>query len=221
MNPEFWHERWEHGEIGFHQAAINPHLEQHWPRLNLPAQARVFVPLCGKSLDMLWLAGEGHRVVGVELSERAVEAFFRENDLLPEITDAGAFRRYAVDEIEILCGDFFDLDRRTLGPVEAVFDRASLVALPPAMRERYVAHMVGLLDPAAIVLLVTFDYPQAEMDGPPFAVTEAEVRHLYQADFDVQPLAAVDILAEHPRFHERGLTRLDEVVFVLGRQSRR
>ncbi|MDX5333870.1 MAG: thiopurine S-methyltransferase, partial [Gammaproteobacteria bacterium] len=104
MDPQFWHERWERGEIGFHQAAINPHLEQHWPRLNLPEGTRVFVPLCGKSRDLLWLAGEGHRVVGVEISERAAQAFFEENGLTPVITEAGAFRRYAAQEIEILCG---------------------------------------------------------------------------------------------------------------------
>ena len=218
MNPEFWHRRWERGEIGFHQKAINPHLEQHWPRLNLPVGTRVLVPLCGKSRDMLWLAGEGHRVIGVELSELAVEAFFKENDLLPDITEQGPFKRYAVDEIEILCGDFFDLDRARLGPVEAVFDRASLAALPVSLRARYARHMANLLDPEATVLLVTFHYPQAEMDGPPFSVDEDEVHVLYDAVFDVQRLAGIDILAENARFRERGLTRLEELVFVLRRR---
>lgn len=218
MDPQFWHARWERGEIGFHQAAVNPHLEQHWPRLNLPAGTRVFVPLCGKSRDLLWLAGEGHRVVGVEISERAVQSFFEEHGLTPVVSEAGVFRRYAAAEIEILCGDFFALDRETLGPVEAVYDRASLVALPPAMRPDYAAQLSGLLEAEATVLLVTFDYPQAEMEGPPFAVTEAEVRKHYTAGFEVQVLAAVDILADHPRFRRRGLTRLSEVVFMLRRR---
>lgn len=217
MNPDFWHARWAQGEIAFHQDTINPHLEQHWPRLNLPAETRVFVPLCGKTLDMLWLAGEGHRVVGVELSEVAVQAFFDDNGLEPVVTSHGAFTRYAVDEIKILCGDFFALDRELLGPVEAVFDRASLVALPEGMRSRYVAQMRRLLEPETTVLLVTFDYPQPEMDGPPFAVTESEVHALYTQGFDVQRLATVDILAAHGRFRERGLTRLEELVFILRR----
>lgn len=218
MDPQFWNERWEQGEIGFHQEAINPHLEQHWPRLNLPARARVLVPLCGKTRDMLWLAGEGHRVIGVELSELAVKAFFADNALVPEISSRGPFIRYAVDEIEILCGDFFDLDRDQLGPVEAVFDRASLVALPAGMRADYARQLGVLLEPESTVLLVTFDYPQSQMDGPPFAVREEEVHALYDGGFDVQRLAGVDILAEHARFRERGLTRLEELVFVLRRR---
>lgn len=217
MDAEFWHQRWERGEIGFHQAAINPHLEQHWPRLNLPEATRVLVPLCGKTRDMLWLAGEGHRVIGVELSEVAVEAFFRENELTPEVHTEGAFKRYAAGEVEILCGDFFALDRQLLGPVEAVFDRASLVALPPAMRADYAAHMAALLEPEASLLLVSFDYPQAEMDGPPFAVDADEVASLYTDSFDVQLLARVNILDEQPRFRERGLTRLEEQVYLLRR----
>ena len=219
MDPEFWHARWEEGDIGFHQETINPHLEQHWPRLNLPADMRVFVPLCGKTRDMLWLAGEGHRVVGVELSERAVRAFFEDNGLHPQVSEDGAFKRFAVDEIEILCGDFFALDAARLGPVEAVFDRASLVALPESMRRRYAEQMRRLLEPETTVLLVTFDYPQAEMDGPPFAVTEDEVHALYDAGFDVQRLAGVDLLPTHDRFRQRGLTRLEELVFVLRRQA--
>lgn len=217
MDPQFWHERWASGRIGWHRDQINPHLEAHWPRLNLPASARVFVPLCGKSRDLLWLAGEGHRVVGVELSPIAVEAFFDEAGLDPRIQAERGFTRYRAGEVEILCGDFFALDRRTLGPVEAVYDRASLIALPPTMRRDYAAHMTGLLDPGAVALLITLDYPQGQMQGPPFAVGEDELRALYGEAFEIAQLAAPDVLGENPQLRERGLERLREAVYVLRR----
>lgn len=217
MDPSFWHERWATGQTGWHLDTVNPHLEAHWPRLNLSSRVRVFVPLCGSSRDMLWLAGEGHRVVGVELSTVAAERFFADAGLEPSVREEGPFTRYSVDEIEILCGDFFDLDRERLGAVEAVYDRASLIALPPSMRERYAGQMKALLDDETPVLLITLDYDQEQMAGPPFAVRESEVRALYEPVFDVQVLAAPDVLDESPRFRERGLTALHEPVYILRR----
>lgn len=215
MQPEFWHQRWQRGETGWHLAEINLHLQEHWPRLGVGAGERVLVPLCGKSLDLLWLAGEGHPVVGVELSPIAVEALFRDNELTPEVVDDPPFRRYRFDEIEILCGDFFDLDAAHLGNVAAVYDRASLIALPPELRPRYARHLEGLIRPLARTLLVTLDYDQVEMAGPPFAVQEAEVRSLYGARFDVHRLAELDVLAESPNFRSRGVTSLTEHVYAL------
>lgn len=215
MNPDFWQERWHRGEIGWHQDAINLHLAEHWPRLQIAPEAQVFVPLCGKSLDMLWLAARGHRVLGVELSPLAVGSFFNENGLDPRVTDEPPFRRFAVDEIEILCGDFFALTPAQLTGVTAVFDRASLIALPPQMRPRYVAHLRGLLDAGTRVLLITLDYDQQEMKGPPFSVPEAEVRALFGGAFAVRRLAEADVWAENPRFRQRGLSRLSELVFEL------
>lgn len=220
MEPRFWHERWEAGQTGWHLETVHPHLEAHWPRLNLAAETRVFVPLCGRSRDLLWLAGEGHRVIGVELSPIAVEGFFADAGLDPLVRKEGAFTRYAVDEIEILCGDFFHLDRECLGPVEAVYDRASLIALPPSMRESYAERMKALLDPEVTTLLITLDYDQDLMKGPPFSVHEPEVRALYEPEFEVQLLATPDILDESPRFRERGLTRLHEPVYRLRRWPR-
>ena len=129
MNPEFWQQRWQRGELGWHEDDFNRHLAEHWPGLGVAPAARVFVPLSGKSLDMLWLAGRGHRVLGVEISEVAAVAFCDENGLSPQVTDEPPFRRYAMDEIEILVGDFFDLIPAHLADVGAVYDRASLIAL--------------------------------------------------------------------------------------------
>lgn len=217
MQSEFWLERWRNQQIGFHQDRINPHLETHWPALGVEAGARVFVPLCGKSRDMLWLAAQGYRVTGIELSPLAVEAFFAENDLSPMRRQQGAFEVCSAGEIEIFCGDFFALSAADIAGVAAVYDRASLVALPPDMRQRYAAHMAQLLPTGTQILLVTFDYAQDEMSGPPFAVSEDEVRGLYDGAFAIDKLADLDALAENARFRQAGLTRLRERVFGLRR----
>jgi thiopurine S-methyltransferase len=215
MNPDFWHERWRRGEIGWHRNEINVHLQEHWPRLAVRPGERVFVPLCGKSLDLLWLAGEGHRVLGVEISTLAVDTFFDENALSPEILDEPPFRRYRAAEIEILCGDFFDLAQVHLDGVTAVLDRASLVAMPPAMRSQYAEHLQGLLPDGAVSLLIAFDYDQSQMEGPPFSVQGVEVRRLFGARFDIEPVARVDVLAENEQLRQRGLSTLAEQVYVL------
>lgn len=217
MTPEFWLQRWQENRIGFHQAQINVHLETYWPSLEVAAGSTVLVPLCGKSLDLLWLAGQGYRVLGVELSPLAVQAFFAENALTPEVEHGARFTRYRCGEIEILCGDFFDLQVADLAGVGGVYDRASLIALPPNMRERYAAHLSGVLTDTVPVLLITLDYQQEERQGPPFAVGEDEVRRLYTARWGVERVARRDLRAETDR--EQG-GRFDELVFILERQAR-
>lgn len=213
MDSQFWHERWQRNEIGFHQAEINSHLQEFWPRLGLAAGSRVLVPLCGKSRDMLWLRAGGHRVLGVEISPIAVRDFFRENALTPRATRQGPFECFEADGLCILCGDFFALTPADLADVAGVYDRASLIALPPAMRPRYAQHLAAVLPSRASTLLVTLDYPEGEMNGPPFAVQEPEVRRLYEPSRCVSLLLTRNVLAENPRFRERGLTELREQVY--------
>lgn len=215
MNKDFWLERWERAEIGFHQNEINPHLHQYWQELHLAGGREVFVPLCGKSLDMVWLRQRGHPVLGVELSPIAVQDFFRENGQTPSHVSSEKFDCCKAEGIRILCGDFFDLGKDDLAKVSAVYDRASLIALPPDMRERYARHLASILPPGTQILLVTVDYPQAEMSGPPFAVSVSEVEALYREYADIRLLAQVDALAQNPRFQERGLSRLQENIFLL------
>jgi thiopurine S-methyltransferase len=215
MDREFWLERWQRSEIGFHQQEINAHLQDYWAHLDLPADSRVFVPLCGKSRDLLWLRARGHTVLGVELSSIAVRDFFAENALTPQTARQGAFERCEADGLEILCGDFFDLTPQHLQGVAGVYDRASLIALPPELRTRYAEHSLAILPAAAGTLLVTMEYPQNEMSGPPFAVREEEVRRLYARRYTVTCLLSKDILAENPRFRERGLGALTEKVYRL------
>ena len=215
MKKDFWLERWEREEIGFHQNEINPYLRKYWHELHAAHGSEVFVPMCGKSRDMLCLLGQGHSVLGVELSAIAVQAFFKENGYTPHHVTGEKFDRYEAGGIRILCGDFFDLGKNDLAKVGAVYDRASLVALPPEMRERYVRHLLGILPPATQIMLITFDYPQPEMSGPPFAVSAGEVESLYRGHAEIRLLAQMDALAQNPHFQQRGLSRLQENIFLL------
>jgi len=215
MTPDFWHERWQRGEIGWHQQEVNAYLEAHWPDLGLPADAQVFVPLCGKSLDLMWLASQGHRVLGVELSETAVAAFFAEQGRSPRVADLPPFRLYQSDGLGILCGDLFDLQPSNVANVAAVFDRASLIALPPEMRARYAAHLQAILPNRVDILLITLDYDQQHMPGPPFSVTPDEVKRLYADGYRIDELADFDVLQTSPGLLRRGLGHARERVFRL------
>jgi thiopurine S-methyltransferase len=218
MQQEFWLDRWQAGQIGFHQDRINHYLTRHFARTGAQQGGTVLVPLCGKSLDMVWLHQQGFGVVGVELSPLAVEAFFSENKLQPKITSSGKFQRYHADDITLLVGDFFDLSAADIGGIAVVYDRASLIALPSEMRPSYADHLTKLLPRGTNVLLVTMEYPQAEMQGPPFSVHEPEVHDLYDNDFEVTCLESMDVLAENPRFKERGLSEMIERTFLLTRK---
>jgi thiopurine S-methyltransferase len=217
MEKDFWHARWQTGQIGFHQNEINPYLVDYWTSLELEPQSRVFVPLCGKTLDMIWLLDQGHTVIGNEISQLAVEAFFRENRLTPAIRQQAAYTSWSCDRMEILCGDFFDLVPTDIGRIDALYDRAALIALPPGQRARYVARITQLLKPQTPCLLVTLDYEQGKMSGPPFAVSADEVRRLYQEGFSIEQLAHTDVLDDQPRFREKGLDAMRESVYRLRR----
>ena len=217
MDPDFWHERWQANMIGFHQGEINNHLRHYWTQLQLAKDSRILVPLCGKSLDMLWLREQGHPVVGVEVSPIAIEAFFEENGLVPEVHEERYGHRYAVDQLELLCADFFSLTRTDIGETSAFYDRAALIALTPAQRPAYAAHLKRLLGPNASGILITLEYDQLEMDGPPFSVPGEEVSRLFDSAFTIEPLFHLDVLEENQRFREKGLTALREQGFHLTR----
>ncbi len=220
MDCRFWLARWREGKLGFHQEEINPYLQRFWPSLQVPAANSVFVPLCGKSHDLLWLHQQGHPVVGVEISELAVRSFFTEQGLCFTREKRGTFTRFYAHDVELLCGDFFDLRPPELAGVTAVYYRAALIALPPQMRQYYVAHLYNFLLPGKVsALLVTLEYPPNEMEGPPFSVTEKEVRKLFQPEFRIELLEEQDILETTPFFREQGLTALNEKAFRLIRPA--
>ncbi len=215
MEPKFWQERWARNQIGFHLPEVNPYLLRYWPSLTLAQGAKVLVPLCGKSLDLMWLASNGYHVLGVELSEQAVDAFFREQNLTPRITWHGVFKVYQADLIEIWCGDFFALDAGALADCTALYDRAALIALPPLMRAQYAEQLNSLLRPGCQGLLITLDYDQTQKAGPPFAVTDDEVKVLLGLQWCLEVLEAQDVLDESWKFVQDGVTRLEERAYRL------
>ena len=217
MQPEFWRERWRNGQIGFHQSLPDRNLLQFWPQLGLKSGSRVFVPLCGKSLDLLWLREAGNSVTGVELSALALESFFMEHGIPARRRASADFDVYTATLLELFCGDFFSLDNALLGPLAAVYDRAALISWLPHMRLPYVKHVTALTRSGTQILLVTMEYLSAEMAGPPFPVTAAEVQRLYAKDYAVAELDRQDVLANEPRLRSRGLTKLHEVCYRLTR----
>lgn len=206
MDPSFWHQRWAEGRIGFHQTTASPLLARHWPALDLPPGSRVFVPLCGKSLDMAWLAEQGHEVFGVELSALAVTQFFAERGLEPEVRESPAGTHYRAGPYELLCGDAFALGAELLADCAGVYDRAALIALPPDMRALYADTCWRRLPPHCRGLLITLEYPQAERAGPPFSVEAPEVQLLFGAEWSPALLERRDILDREPGFGTSALT---------------
>ncbi len=229
MEPGFWHERWQKGEIGFHLSEVNPRLRAFWPRLGVSPHATVFVPLCGKSLDMIWLREQGHRVVGVELSPIAVTQFFAEQGATPTVTPRDGFACHECDDIALWCGDFFALEPQSVwgeGTAErAIYDRAALVALPEAMRPRYAERLLTLArwgqenaasEASAVpMLLVTLEYPQAQRNGPPFSVPPSEVTQLFASAKRLEHWLDEDVLPQHPHWVARGVRYMREHVFAL------
>ena len=192
MEHEFWHERWNRNEIGFHEAEANALMVAHLGALDLDPRARLFLPLCGKTRDIAWLLDKGYRVVGSELSETAIRQLFADLRIEPEVSEHGALRRFTAPDIDILVGDIFDVTADCLGPVDAVYDRAALVALPAPTRELYAAH-VHAITGGAPQLLICFEYDQAVMPGPPFSVDAAEVERVHGDRYAPTPLASVTV----------------------------
>ncbi len=217
MQSDFWLERWRLNQIGFHRPEVFTSLQRFWPHLGLATDSPVFVPLCGKSLDMLWLAQRGHPVRGVELSSVALESFCLENGIPARRRSAPDFDSYEAERLHLWRGDFFALTSAYLDGVGAIYGRAALVALPPEMREPYVRHLTALTPHGALTLLVTLEYAQAQMNGPPFAVSEAEVRSLFGDTHDIVLLGRDDVLDSEPRFRAKGVTALHEVCYKLAR----
>ena len=219
MNPDFWHQRWQDKQIGFHQSAPTPLLLKHWASLGIAPGAQVFVPLAGKSLDMAWFAAQGYTVLGVELSKLAIEQFFAEHELDPEIETTRRGTHYRAGGIELIHGDAFGLDADALRDCAAVFDRAALIALPPELRVRYAHELYAKLPAGCRGLLISLEYAQAEREGPPFSVPEAEVRENFGRDWTIELLERRPIPPEHPGFVS-GVSRLETTAYALQRRGR-
>jgi thiopurine S-methyltransferase len=189
---EDWLARWRDGRIAFHEGRPNELLERH--RARLAGCHRLLVPLCGKAEDLAYLAAHGHAVVGIELAEQAVHEFFEAHALVPSVAARGPFVEYRAGGITVLVGDMFAATPAVVGPlvgpIDGLYDRAALIALPPDLRPRYVQQVRALLPAGAAGLVITLEYDQTLMDGPPFAVFEPELRSLYAG-------AAIELVEDH------------------------
>jgi thiopurine S-methyltransferase len=217
MQQDDWAAMWTDGRIGFHQADVNNYLAKYLQRAYGDDIGRVYVPLCGKSLDMVFLSEHAHEVVGVEFVEQAVAEFFDERGLTPQIvTDPRVL--YSADGYSLFAADFFDLGEEHLGSIDTVFDRASLVALDSETRVQYANHMRSIMREGAKMLLITFDYDQSAMEGPPFAISSDEVQRLYGDGFDIVHLETRD--ATNDTFRGMGVPAITESAYALMRQDR-
>ena len=215
MDSQFWLDVWKNGSLGFHNSKTNPFLMKFWPQLNLAQGDGVFVPLCGKTLDMVWLAEQGYPVLGVELSRLAAQAFFEENAIEPDVRETGRFTQWQGGGIELYVGDFFDLTADDLKNVRGVFDRAAIVALPKEMRKDYAIRLGELLAAGTQILLFAFEYDQAQKQGPPHSVPSAEIEQIFSPSFTVQKLDQRELIDKAPGMQRAGLTSFEQHVYLL------
>jgi len=218
MDKDFWFRRWKKNEIGFHLTDSHHLLQKFFPLLETQPGDTLFVPLCGKSPDLIWLHEQGCNVVGIELSRTAVEAFFDENDIAGEWTPVADIPCCSTEGYRIFCGDFFKLTVADLDDARFFYDRGSLVALPPDMRVRYAEQLTALLPADGKILLVSYEYDQNEAAGPPFSVPLGNLQTLFGVDFQIELLAEEDVLWSHKVLIERGVTKLTEFAALLTRR---
>jgi len=211
MQPDYWHERWRAGRIGFHRGEANPLLLEHRALFN--DCTRVLVPLCGKSSDLEWLVIHGLQVVGVELSELAAQSFFSERGLAPTRREEASFVVYEHGNLAIWVGDFFATNSTDLAAFDAVYDDAALIALPAELRRSYASQVQKLILPRAKLLLITleFDVP----GGPPFSVSTEEIEELYGPAAEIRRLASLDARADTPEVVARGASYVHEVAYAI------
>ena len=215
MRPDQWLDRWKQNRIGFHEPSVNSYLCRYLAEFNLNHGDTIFLPLCGKAHDIAWLAQQGYFVLGIELSEIAIESFFCEHELQFQQFESERFTLRKSGYISLIQGDYFDLRREDLSTCNLVYDRAALIAIDESNRSRYCAHMLSIIPQATDQLLITLDYDQAQMSGPPFTVSNDEVQQFYGPAYRIDLLEANDVLDERPRWRDQGLTALTESVFKL------
>ena len=209
METKFWQQLWANNEIGFHESKPNALLVKYFKKLNLQAGSRVFLPLCGKTLDIAWLLSQRVHVLGAELSETAVQQLFSELGVEPTTTTCGALTRHSAQNIDIFVGDIFDLSAKQLGAVDAIYDRAALVALPEPIRSQYTQHLMEVSKTAS-QLLITFDYDQSEMAGPPFSINAAKVQRYYSNAYSITPLESKTVAGKL-----KGVCEAEEQIYLL------
>lgn len=192
MDENFWHDRWRKNDISFHQNEANPNLVTHFHNLQIKEKSRIFIPLCGKTLDIGWLLSKGYSVAGSELSEFAIDELFKQLEISPKIDERGAIKHFHAPNIDIYAGNIFELNKEILGPVDAVYDRGAYVALPETIRAQYSQHLINITSNAP-QLLVAYEYNQSLMDGPPFSIQPTEIEANYIKSYEITNLNSQDV----------------------------
>ena len=213
MDTNFWLQKWEKNEITFHEGEANPALVKYIKELSLAKGSRVFIPLCGKTLDIAWLLSKGYRVAGAELSKKAIEELFSGLGVKLKISASGKVSHYSAENIDIFVSNIFDVSKKMLGSVDAIYDRAALVALPEEIRHRYAKHLMEITDQAP-QLLITYEYDQTLQEGPPFSVSNEEVNQHYKDRYDLTLLESINIPGGL-----KGKCPATENVWLLGKKS--
>ena len=211
-----WESRWQEDRIGFHLKEVNPFLIKFSDQLLFQNPDRVFVPLCGKTLDLCWLTKKTKKVIGIELVKKAVQDFFAESYIAYLVQQEDTFQKFTSKSIDIYLGDFFKLKPENTPPFKAIYDRASIIALEKLERRKYVDHLISFLDPAGRILLITLEYNQNQMGGPPYSVPGEEIERLFSPFGSLKLLETCDVLDD--RFRKKGLTHLLEHVYLIEKQ---
>jgi len=216
MKKEFWIEKWQNNQTGFHKDFTHPLLIKYIHELGLEKGDTIFVPLCGKSLDMLWLNNQGYQVMGVEISQLAVEQFFTENNLTYKKSQDHNFTVYQHENIRIYLGDFFDLNKDLASHIKAVYDKAAFIALPDDLVTQYVVKMYQVLPVYAKHLLITLEFNKTSgPKGPPFNSPDKKIKNLYAQFSSIQILQEMDIIAREQSFKQQGCEFLYERIYLI------
>lgn len=213
MERSFWHKCWQRNTVGFHQHQVHPFLIEHFAAKCLPSDQHIFVPLCGKTLDMAYLA-QFMRVTGNELSNIACLDFFDENNIEYQQQIIGDFTQYACSQLSLLQGDFFQLTNDIVGSVDWIYDRAALIALPRQMQQRYVKHLKQFFSPQTRLFLITLEFPQQQLEGPPFSITANDVQMLFSG-FKITSVATHELMDKQFAQRRFDVDYLREKLYVI------
>lgn len=212
MESSFWKEVWNEGQIGFHQSEINKNLKRFAQKFK--DRSTVLVPLCGKSKDMCYLTEQGHKVHGVEIVEKAIIEFKEENPAYWTHSTASEFEKFSSSEIDLYLGDFHRFSKLDMN-YESIFDRASMIALPPEMRKVHAKELSTLTKKSGNILLITLEYPQEKVAGPPFSVPKYEVENLFEHEFHIEEIAHESTKNIGSKFINAGINKVEQRVYWL------
>ena len=216
MEHDFWHQAWSKADQpGWQQKNVNPYLVKHWADSGALSGEAVFVPLCGRTLDMQWLRDYGHHVIGIDLSVTALQDFCKQQSIDAVCERDGELTVFRAPGWTLYAGDFFKLQAAQISRVSRVYDRAALIALPPDMRKAYASHLQEILPGGSEIFTITIAYDQKMMKGPPFSVSDNEVLDHYDGAYEVQTLASASGPDQVGNLGARGLETLTETCFLL------